>query len=219
MAVEYRPMLKEGDPLLNLATAAREGNVAYLQMGGDQLGTVDGHGDSVLSHAVDENSEASYHAMQFIAETPYFQALLHRPSNEGHYPLLYAALRDDVRFLKDLLQRGARVLLPNQKRYLSPNANSRAPLSLLHLLVYGRKTFALHVVLLDLDTPGKYTPEERNALFTFRTVAHNPHTGESSVRPLNALELAAELGVTIRGVSVASLVQTLAAPPEPEIYR
>jgi hypothetical protein len=212
------PTLSEKDPLINLAIAAREGNLEYLRAGLDHFMTLDAYGDSVLSHAIDENTEASYCSLEFIAETPHFHALLNIPSRVGNYPLLYAALREDTRFLTFLLKRDARVLLPG--RAIAAPYGRSSPRSLLHLLIGDQKTFALHIILTDLETPGKYPREYIDALFAFKRRMRGDLAFEMGPEPLTPIELAARLGVKIYAPNAAQRLRTQIArdATESEVY-
>jgi ankyrin repeat protein len=205
-------MLSKDDPLINLAIAAREGNIEYLRAGVDQFMTLDEYGDSVLSHAIDENTEASYRSMEFIAKTRYFHGLLNIPSHDGNYPLLYAALRENMRFLSFLLERGARVLVPHHGR--------NPPLSLLHMLIGDNKILALHIILTDLEAPGKYTRKEIDALFACKRRMQGEIVSTVGHEPLTPIELAARLGVKIYAPNAAQRLRTQIArdATESEVY-
>jgi hypothetical protein len=152
--------------------------------------------------------------MVLIAETPYFVGLLRTPSHAGYYPLLYAALRPDTRFLRFLLEKGARVLRPRDGAYRRS--------SLLHLLIGYEKTIALHVILLDLDTPNKYSQAKIDALFAFKTrPPRRSLVQRLGPAPLTPIELAARMGVRFyRGSAALRLRAYLEAhrPMSPPIY-
>jgi hypothetical protein len=131
--------LSQRDAALDIAIAARKGDLPYLEAKSDLFMTLDWNGDSVLSHAVDENTPMSYRSMVYIAKTPHFKTMLHIPSQEGNYPLLHAALGADVRFLVFLLKKGARIL--------QPGSTYGTPQSLLHVVIGERRLDSLALLL------------------------------------------------------------------------
>jgi len=182
--------LSQRDPALDMAIAARNGDLQYLKDKRDLFMTLDWRGDSILSHAVDENTPMSYQSMVYMATTPLFKPMLHIQSQVGNYPLFYAALRPDKRFLIFLLKAGARILPPG-----SVDGTAK---SLLHILIGDRHRMgSLRILLKDLFMMNteKYTQSERIGLLSFesRMIGLN---GKGDT-PRSAVELAAAMRIDL----------------------
>ena len=149
----YLPV-PEDDPAVELMLASRRGDLAYLRANVDSFGQPDTLGDSVLGHAVDEGTEASYNSLCLIAETEHFAMLVNRVNYAGFCPLVYCVRDKTPKFQNFLLARGVQILLPSEQ---PPGELS----SIVYTYLMKAPRF-VPILLKDLPVPGKYTPAQRH---------------------------------------------------------
>ena len=123
-------VLSESDPAISICSAAREGDVNFLaDQPIEKLLLLDENGDSVITHAVDSGNVFS---LKFLLDEPScVDKLLNLQSKTGNYPLMEAVTNNRVYFVKRLLEKGARIMVP-MNRF---EDGLVVPPSMLHLIV------------------------------------------------------------------------------------